>query len=72
MEPVGAFCCRAKLKNIGGGSVHGQDLKGVGPGGAESDGALQKTEGRRGAPRRARALHYFGLFHKPGRLLTPN
>lgn len=34
LEPVCAFCCSAKLKNIGAGSFQGEDFKTVRPGGA--------------------------------------
>ena len=35
LEPVCGFCCGTKLKNIGAGSVQGEDFKTVGPGGAQ-------------------------------------
>jgi len=40
LQPVGAFCSGATLKNIGAGSIQGEDFKTVGPGG-ESGARLQ-------------------------------
>lgn len=74
LEPVCAFCRGAKLKNIGAGSVQGEDFKTVGPGGAQRS-KLDRSaaeDWKQEERSTAEVVHYFCFFHKLDRLVTPN